>query len=435
MSAIARYFLNEGVKVYGYDIAETPLTRTLQSEGIKIHHDENVKKIPSGIDLVVVTPAIPESNKELKYCNKKGLLIKKRAEVLGMISKGKKTIAIAGTHGKTTTSAIVTHILRSKEKVTAFLGGILAEEQTNFIHGNSDLMVVEADEYDRSFMELYPDILVITSMDADHLDIYGSEKEMYRAYEQLTYQIKKKGILILGPEVVRHVSLAWAAKLKKRKIKVVRILRDFDFENIRIEKEKYVFDATIGDMRIQDIQTNLPGIHNIINTTVAILISKILGIGDKRIKKRLKKFKGIKRRFEIVKEGRRILIDDYAHHPEEIRHAVKTAKDLYTGKKVLGIFQPHLYSRTRDFYKGFARELSALDAVILLPIYPARELPIKGVESKIIYNLITLDEKYLVKEKNLIKQLKKMSGYEVVMTLGAADLDKYHQKMIKVIKK
>lgn len=436
MSALARYFNNEGVKVSGYDLVETPLTQKMIKEGIKIHYKEDPKSISKKVDLVIVTPAIPEDNKELRYCVKQGYEVKKRAEVLGMLSKGKRLIAIAGTHGKTTTSSILAHILESAdEEVTAFLGGILTKEKTNFIHGKSETIIAEADEYDRSFLHLKPEVLVITSMDADHLDIYGSVEEMRKAYKQLTYQIKKGGVLILGPGVIRDIDLKWRAKLDKRKIKIIRQLKHFDFGKIKIENSKCTFDVTVGEMTLENIHTKLPGIHNIINTSIAILIAKLEGVSDKKIKSALKSFKGIKRRFETVYKGDRILIDDYAHHPEELKFAVKTVKDLYPGKKVLGIFQPHLYSRTQDFYKEFAKELEGLDAVLLMPIYPAREEPINGVKSELIFNLIAMNEKYLVNEKNLIKTLKGMLDYEVVMTIGAADLDKYHKKIIKVIKK
>ena len=436
MSALARYFKREGAVVSGYDLVKSPLTLELESEGIKVYYKEKIKHIPDNVDLVVYTPAIPSNHKELLYCQQNDLPLKKRAEVLGLIGKGKQLIAVAGTHGKTTTSALITQLLNGGGKeVSAFLGGIMTRENTNFLHGNSNIIVAEADEYDKSFLQLYPEILVITSMDADHLDIYGNEESMIDAYEQLTYQIKKKGILILGPDVIRKLSSSWLEKLRKRKIKVVRILRDFDFDKIKIEDGQYSFDVRIGDMWLRDLEMILPGMHNIINASVSILVAKILGVDDRKIAMKLRHFKGIKRRFETVYKGDRVLIDDYAHHPEEINFAVKTVKDMYSEKKVLGIFQPHLYTRTRDFYKGFAKALAGLDGVIILPIYPARELPIEGITSDIIYNLIAMDEKYLVDEVDLIDTVKALKEYDVVITLGASDLDKHHKKLVKELKK
>lgn len=436
MSALARYFLNEGIEIHGYDLTKTKLSKKLEAEGMIIHYKEDINKIPKGIDMVVVTPAIPKSHKELVWFQNREYLILKRAEVLGMISKGMKTVAVAGTHGKTTTSSLITQILKYNDiKVTSFLGGILAKEKTNFVYGKSKICVLEADEYDRSFLHLHPEILVIMSMDADHLDVYGNVEEMYKAYQQLTYQVKKGGTLILGAGVHRHMDKVWLKKLKKRKIKVVRQLEEFDFENVHISNSKYHFDAVLGkNKKVIDIQSNLPGLHNISNSLAACYVTRELGVKGKNIRKALKKFKGIKRRFEIVYDKKKTLIDDYAHHPEELRNTVKTLKALYTNRKVLGIFQPHLYSRTQDFYEGFAKELSGLDGVIVLPIYPAREEPIKGVKSEMVYNLITLDDKYLVKESKLIKQLKKMKDFDVIITIGASDIDKYHKEIIKLIK-
>ncbi len=435
MSALARFFNREGVEVHGYDLTKTKLTKKLEAEGMTIHYKESLKKIPKIIDLVVVTPAIPSDHKELQWFQKKGFLILKRAEVLGMISQGMKAIAVAGTHGKTTTCSIITHILKdSGMKTTAFLGGILAKEKTNFIYGDSKYVIIEADEYDRSFLHLHPKILVITAMDADHLDIYGSVEEMYDAYRQLTLQIKKGGTLILGAGVHRHFDEEWRLQLEKRKIKVVRHLEEFDFKNVSIANTKYRFDAQIGEKSIKNLTSNLPGLHNVSNSLAACYVAKKVGVKKKKIRAALKKFKGISRRFELVHDGKKVLIDDYAHHPEELKHTIKTVKSIYSDRKVLGIFQPHLYSRTQDFYKGFAKELSGLDGVILLPIYPAREQPMKGVKSEMIYNLITLEDKYLVKESKLLKHVEKLKEYDVIITLGASDLDKYHKGIIKLIK-
>ena len=435
MSAIARYFNHHGVKVYGYDLVNTSLTKKLEDEGMIIHYKEDISAIPKDIDLVVLTPAIPYEHEELKWFQKNNYTIKKRAEVLGLLSQEMNSIAIAGTHGKTTTSSLIGHILKYCGKdVTAFLGGILAEENSNYIQGDSDLVVLEADEYDRSFLHLHPTVLAIMSMDADHLDIYGTVEEMYKAYKQLTFQIKENGLLLLGPDVARKMSYEWMKGLAEKGIRVKRMFKDFDYENIRVEDSRYYFDSR-GVSEIKNIKSNLPGLHNLKNTIVGIQICQELGLSNQEIKKAISEFKGIKRRFEIVFEGDRILVDDYAHHPEELKNAVETVKDLYPGKKVLGVFQPHLYSRTKDFYRDFADELSHIDGIIVLPIYPAREEPIEGIKSELIYNLIKSNHKYLEEAPGFINRIKELKDYEVIITIGASDLDKYHGEIIKILKK
>lgn len=434
MSALARYFNSSGVKVSGYDLVETPLTQALSREGMDIHYKEDIKKIPAKVDLIVWTPAIPATHKELVWVKKQGLPLLKRAEVLGLLSKSYETIAVAGTHGKTTTSSILTHLLKeSGQSITAFLGGILAEVNSNFISGDSDVMIVEADEYDRSFLHLYPKMLIILSMDHDHIDIYKDEAALYEAYGQLMDQVTDAGLIVLGPDVIRNVHVERLEKLARRNVKVVRIFNDFEFNSITINEGQYEFDFQYGK-KIKRFTSNLPGNHNLINTTLAIVICKELGLKDAEISKALKSFRGIRRRFQLVHSGDRVLYDDYAHLPEEVGYAVRTIKELYPTGKVLGIFQPHLYSRTLEFYQGFAKELSGLDGVILLPVYPAREEPMEGVESELVYNLITMDDKELVEAKNLLKTLKDKKDYQVIMTIGAADLDKHHKDIIELIK-
>lgn len=433
MSALARYFKGKGLAVSGYDLVETALTVQLEAEGIKVSYNEDIKNVPQKVNLVVWTPAIPLNHKELIWIREQGITLMKRAEVLGMLSKTYDTIAVAGTHGKTTTSSIIAHVLKfSNKKSTAFLGGILAKEDSNFINGDSELMIVEADEYDRSFLQLYPKMLIIISTDHDHIDIYENAEELYTAYSQLMSQVVDGGVIVLGPEVIRHISLDLIWKLEKRKIKVLRIFRNFDFENIRIIDGRYEFEF-ISDGRRESYISSLPGIHNVINSCLAIVVCKNLGLNEEQVAKAFKAFEGIKRRFQFIYEGDRVLIDDYAHLPEEVAYAVNTIKDLYPSEKVLGIFQPHLYSRTLEFYKEFAKELSGLDGVILLPIYPARELPIEGVESDLIYNLISLDEKYLVETEELLSTIRERKEYKIIMTIGAADLDKYHTDIVDII--
>ncbi len=436
MSAIARYFLNEGKEIYGYDLTETALTKKLEAEGMHIHYDINPDKIPRDIDGVIITPAIPDNNEELRWLRSNGYGIKKRAEVLGELSRDKKSVAIAGTHGKTTTSSLLSHILTyCGLDISAFLGGILVKEKTNFLHGNSKWVVLEADEYDRSFLHCHPDILVIISMDADHLDIYGTYEEMIKSYEQLCCQIKAHGKLITKRECLIKFSDGAQKYFDENDIEVIVVGEDFVFDNIRIESARYRFDYKCGNQEVENVMTQLPGVHNVYNSALAIRVAHLLGLRLEEIKRAIGDFRGIKRRFEWVYDEEKVLLDDYAHHPEEVKYAVKTVKELYPDRYVLGVFQPHLYSRTKDFYREFAEELGALDEVWLLQVYPARELPMKGVESELIYNLIPSNNKRLVHTNNLITELDDRKDLDIVMTLGASDLDKYHHDIKTILKK
>jgi UDP-N-acetylmuramate--alanine ligase len=434
MSALARYYLNKGVAIYGYDIAKTSLTKKLEAEGMHIHYEVNPDLIPRDIDGVIITPAIPGSNAELKWLQSNGYTIKKRAEILGIISRSMYTIAIAGTHGKTTTSSVLAHILKyCGLDITAFLGGILVEENSNLMIGQSNIVVLEADEYDRSFLHLHPDVLVILSMDADHLDIYKDVESMYQAYEQLCGQIKRGGTLIMGSDCRPKFSNQWPAMIADQGINVKLLERDFGYENVEIKAARYHFDFLGSRTKITDLESFLPGRHNLMNTSIALEIADGLNCDREKLRAGVRNFRGIKRRFQILHEGQRVLIDDYAHHPEELRHAIATAKKLYPTKKVLGIFQPHLYSRTADFFGEFAEVLSALDEIWLLPIYPAREEAMEGVCSEMIYNLMTTDEKAIVQPEELVNRIKEAGDYEVIITLGASDIDKYHNEIISVL--
>ena len=436
MSALARYFLGRGAEVYGYDLTATRLTRKLEAEGMTIHYVDDPLQIPKGIDLVVITPAIPESHKEWDWFRKNELPIKKRAEVLGMISRNHKTIAVAGTHGKTSTSSMIAHLLTyCGLDVSAFLGGILSSYDTNYLDGKSDYVVLEADEYDRSFLQLNPDVLVILSMDADHLDIYGNHANMIMAYEELTLRIAPNGKLILMSDLEDYFSYGWRAKIEARNIDLIQLGENFSYSDVRIEDSRFWFDYTENLEELKGLVSNMPGAHNILNASAAIYISRSLGVSNDKIREALLKFKGIKRRFEFLHTGRVHLIDDYAHHPKELKSAIDTILSLYPDRHVLGIFQPHLFSRTKDFYEGFAEELSRLGEVWLLDVYPAREKPIEGVGSELIYNLVRNDNKRLIKAKDLNKTFENnIEGLDVVITLGAADLDKYHPRMIEMIK-
>jgi len=436
MSAIARFFLRSGVEIYGYDIANTRLTKKLEAEGMNIHYDIDIDKIPKDIDGVIYTPAIPDDHDELIWLKSNNYSLKKRAEVLGLLSEEMKCIAVAGTHGKTTTSSILSHILTyCGLDISAFVGGILAEQNSNFIYGSSDIVVLEADEYDRSFLHLYPEMLVILSVDPDHLDIYGEASELHKTYEQLTYQIKDGGNLFLMGDFEDAFSDTWQQKLLGKGINIFKLNDSFGFNNIHVENERYVFDFKNDDTEIIGVVSQLPGKHNISNSSVAMQIALMLGAKPIDVQNAIMNFKGIHRRFEIVHDQDKVLLDDYAHHPEEVKNAVETVNSLYPDRRVLGIFQPHLFSRTKDFYHGFAEQLKNLDEVWLLEIYPARELPMKGVESELIYNLIPSDNKRIIHSSELISELRKKENLDVVITIGASDIDKYHKEIINILKK
>lgn len=417
MSALARYFNGLGIEVLGYDKVETVLTKTLEREGMKVHYEDDVNQIPKDIDLVVYTPAIPKNHQELNYFWSQKYPVKKRAEVLGIISRNRKTIGVAGTHGKTTTSAILTHLLRScGVDCTAFLGGIAENLQSNFVAGSSEWVVMEADEFDRSFLHLNPEIAIVTSMDADHLDIYGDKVSMHKTFFDYVNQVNNvlyyKHDLPLkdqGREVLTKLGYGIGEGI-------------IQATNVRAEAPYFIFDWEGEGTMIKNLKFILPGHHNVLNAIVAIAVAKKLGCDDEKIKAALASFRGIKRRFEFRHmSDEQVYIDDYAHHPEELNAAIGAAKALYPSKKITGVFQPHLYSRTQDFVDGFATALDQLDEVILLDIYPARELPIEGVTSEIIFNKMQNSNKVLLAKEALLKELENRN-LEVLMTLGAGDI-------------
>lgn len=434
MSAIARYMLSQGKEVYGYDKTETVLTKKLVDEGMMIHYEDDLSLIPEGIDLVVYTPAIPEGHKELNYFIDNGFDVIKRAEMLGRLSEVKKTIAIAGTHGKTSTSATTAHLLKhGKEDVSAFIGGIMSNYNSNYIEGSGDWIVVEADEYDRSFLHLSPDIIAIMSMDADHLDIYGDHDVMIEGFEAFIMKIKQDGTLIMKEDMLAALSESVIEVLADKNVDVVLFGIDTEtevsVENVRVEEGKFFFDYESGNGSISGLQSNLAGRHNIENSTVAITIATILGLDGEVIRDGLQSFKGIKRRFETIYEDELVTyIDDYAHHPTELKSAIGAAKELFPMKKITGIFQPHLFSRTRDFVEGFAESLDMLDEVLVMDIYPAREEPIEGITSTIIFDKMKNDNKYLVTKESLMDKLKDVD-LEVLLTLGAGDIDTFVPKI------
>jgi len=419
MSAIARYFNGRGIEVHGYDRTATELTRTLAAEGIDIHYDEDISQIPERVDLVVYTPAVPDSHAELKYFRQQGVPLKKRAEVLGMISRSMKTIAIAGTHGKTTTTTLTAYLLRECGiDCTAFLGGIAMDFSTNFVEGQSEWVVVEADEYDRSFLHLSPDIAVILSMDADHLDIYGSLEELHETGFRAFAKKQKDG----GTLYLQH---DWQQQLG-----AVPGLQTFGVEGgqfraekIRVEEGYFTFDYRSPDQQMDGLQLSLPGRHNVENATAAISIVLQLGAKEADLRRALKSFRGIRRRFEFVyREADGLYIDDYAHHPSELKAAIGAARELYPGRKLTGIFQPHLFSRTRDFINGFAEALAEVDELLLMEIYPAREAPIAGVDSAWLLDKVDHADKVLIPEEHILDAVKARQP-EVLLTLGAGDIE------------
>ncbi len=422
MSSLARYFKLKGAEVSGYDKTPSFLTRQLQSEGINIHFKDDIAQIPEKIDLIIYTPAIPKDLKEYIFLKDTGIPIKKRSEILGLLTAGKKTIAIAGTHGKTTVTSLVAHLLHTAGiGCTAFLGGIAKNYDSNLlVSGNSEWMVVEADEFDRSFLQLFPTIGVITSVDADHLDIYGDFSNVQDSYRQFAGQITEGGTLLIK----KGVGLD---KMKLQNCNVIEYsIRDkatYYADNIKLSNGHYVFDFITPQITIRNFKLGVPGLINVENALAALTVASITGASEAAMKAALSSFSGIKRRFDIqIKTDTIIYIDDYAHHPEEIRGFINSVRDLFPRKRILGIFQPHLYSRTRDFADEFAKSLDLLDESILLPIYPARELPVEGVNSEMILNRMSLQQKMVCSKENLIKEISQRH-FDIIVTLGAGDID------------
>ncbi|MFZ1528846.1 MAG: UDP-N-acetylmuramate--L-alanine ligase [Ferruginibacter sp.] len=420
MSALARYFNSRGHKVSGYDKTPSVLTKQLELEGMFIHYEDDPALIDKDAALVVYTPAIPAQHKELNYYKEHGYKLLKRSEVLGMVTGSNFNICVAGTHGKTTTSAMIAHILRdSGFGCNAFLGGIATNYDNNFWSSSKNVCVAEADEYDRSFLKLSPDVAVITAMDADHLDIYGTEKNMQDAFVEFTGKIKTGGLLIYKKGLPRsndfRVSNRWTYGAADASA-------DCHAAAVHIQNGAYVFDAVVCGHSVKDVELNMGGRHNIENAVAAIAVAKQLEIEEDKIKTAVASFAGVKRRFEyVLKNEGRIVIDDYAHHPEELRALINGAMELYPGKKCTVVFQPHLYTRTRDLADGFAEVLSMADETILLPIYPARELPIPGVSSSMIAEKMTNNR--TVKEKPELLKWLKDNDIELFITAGAGDID------------
>jgi UDP-N-acetylmuramate--alanine ligase len=432
MSALARYFNTRGVAVSGYDKTETVLTKQLATEGIGVHYEDSIELIDKNAELVVFTPAVPKDHSELNYYQQNNYKVVKRSDVLGAITNSSFNICIAGTHGKTTTSTMVAHILRhSGYGCNAFLGGIAVNYDSNFWSAEKNVCVVEADEYDRSFLKLSPDIAIISSMDPDHLDIYGTAENMEQAFIDFSAKIKPGGLLLSKYGLKRNADLV-AAKHLTYHLKDEKA--DVYAGNIKMENGSYRFDVSIKDRKLEDVLLNMGGLHNIENVIAAITVAVHLGIEEEKIKRAVADFRGVKRRFEyIVKKEGQVFIDDYAHHPEELRALISGAKALFAGKKCTVIFQPHLYSRTNDLAEGFATSLDLADEVILLPIYPARELPMAGVNSEMILNKMKGNNK-TVFEKNELMDWIKTNKTELLITAGAGDIDTLVEPIKTMIK-
>lgn len=439
MSAIARYFLNEGIVVGGYDKAQTDLTRKLEEEGAQIHYEENVNLIPEECKdkdscLVVYTPAIPDSHEELVYFKREGFDIQKRAQVLGYLTKAYKGLCVAGTHGKTTTSSMAAHLLhQSHVDCNAFLGGITKNYGTNYILSKkSEYVVVEADEFDRSFHWLTPFATVITATDADHLDIYGTKEAYLESFTKYTSLIRPDGFLIV------HEGLEMESDVQEG-VTVFTYSRekgDFHAENVRIGNGEIFFDLISPIECIKDIQLGVPVSINIDNGIAAMALAQLSGVSVDEIKSAMASFKGVDRRFDFqLKNDKVAFLTDYAHHPEEIRQSVSSVCELYKGRKIMGIFQPHLYTRTRDFYKEFAESLSLLDEVVLVDIYPAREEPIPGVTSELIYNELANSVVKTMCHKEDLPQVVQTSDADVFILLGAGDVEACAPQITEILKK
>ena len=438
MSNLARYFLSKGKRVGGYDRARSPLTQMLEREGAWVHYEDDIHAVPPQFldkekTLVIYTPAVPASHGELSYFRENGFTLMKRSQALGEITKSSDAVCVAGTHGKTTVSSMTAHLLRQSHiDCNAFLGGILKNYDTNLLlSAKSPITVAEADEYDRSFHWLSPWIAVITSADPDHLDIYGTPQAYRESFEHFTSLIRKNGFLIIKKD----------APVTPRCDASVKIFTysqsegDYHAENIRIGGGEIVFDFVSPTGKIADIQLGVPVQINIENAVAAIAAATLSGATPEEVRGAMKTFGGAKRRFDFqIKTPNIVFIDDYAHHPQELAASIRSIKMLYPHKKVTGVFQPHLYTRTRDFAGDFARSLSLLDDVVLLDIYPAREEPIAGVTSEIIFNGITSKEKILLKKAELLDFLRQ-KPLEVLVTLGAGDIENLLPDVKKMLEK
>lgn len=436
MSAIARYFISKGQVVAGYDKTPSDLTRQLEKEGMLIHYEENVDEIPHACKnpascLIIYTPAIPEEQQELQYFRKNGFEIQKRAQVLGTLTRQHKGLCVAGTHGKTTTSTMCAHIMhQSHLDCNAFLGGISKNYGTNYILSDSDYVVIEADEFDRSFHWLRPWMTVITSTDPDHLDIYGTKEAYLESFRHYTELIQPGGTLII------HRDLEMKEHLQEGVTRYDYALNEGDFhaENISIENGEITFDFISPIESVPNIKLGQPVPINIENGVAAMAMAQLVGCTAEELRYGMKTYGGVDRRFDFkIKNDKMVFLSDYAHHPKEIYQSAKSIRELYKNRKITAIFQPHLYTRTRDFYQDFAEALSLLDEVILTEIYPAREQPIEGVTSELIYNNLRPGVEKQIIHKNEVLDFVKSHDFDVLIVLGAGDLDNQVPQITKIL--
>jgi UDP-N-acetylmuramate--alanine ligase len=433
MSALARWFALQGASVAGYDRTPTALTAELVREGMKVHFDEDLLSVPTNTDLVIMTPAIPPEHKELRFFREHGIPVMKRSEVLGKICMRFRTIAVAGTHGKTTISTLIAHMLKNAGiPHIAFLGGISKNYGTNLLVSKNAFRsdpwcVVEADEFDRSFLQLTPDIAVITSADADHLDIYETHDQLLDSFEEFTSRVRKGGTIILkkGTGVVPRNSEANVCSYSMKE------KSDFYANKVSIHHGEFHFDLVTPEGTKKGYISGMPGSFNVENAIAAAATGHVAGLPWKQTREALKSYRGVQRRFDLqISRKDLVYIDDYAHHPEELKACITAVRELYPGRKITGVFQPHLYSRTRDFADGFAEALSLLDSLILLPVYPAREQPISGVTSRLIYDKTGLKKKMMSSKAQLISDLQQCRP-EILLTLGAGDIDQLVKPIVK----
>ena len=438
MSAIARYFISRGLVVGGYDRTPTELTRRLEKEGVLMHYEENIDEIPHACMnpescLVVYTPAIPESHKELTYFREHGFEVQKRAQVLGTLTREMKGLCVAGTHGKTTTSTMCAHILhQSHLDCNAFLGGIAKNYGTNYIFSQSEYVVIEADEYDRSFHWLHPYMTVITATDPDHLDIYGTKEAYLESFRHYTELIQPEGVLIIH----RGLEMKESLQPGVRRYDYSLSEGDFHAENIRMENGGITFDFISPIENVRNVELGQPVTINIENGIAAMAMAQLAGCTPQELRVGMVNFSGVDRRFDFkIKTSQLVFLSDYAHHPQEIYQSARSMRELYRDRHITAIFQPHLYSRTRDFYPEFASALSQLDEVIITDIYPAREEPIEGVTSKLIYDRLAPNvEKQLITKDDVIPLVKSRS-FDVLIVLGAGDLDEMVPQIANILKR
>ena len=432
MSAIARYYHQKGLKVTGYDKTPSELTLALENEGIEVHYEDNIDFIPKDVEntLVVYTPAVPKDMGELVYVQEKGYRVIKRSRTLGEIAQGQRCLAVAGTHGKTTTSTLLAHIFQnSEEGCSAFLGGISKNHDTNLLVSENNTIVAEADEFDRSFLQLFPEIAVITSMDADHLDIYSDISNMHDAFKAFASQVSGTVITKLGLPICQEDTKADILRYSYDDSKA-----DFFAGNITVDECGYfTFDLHWPGGTIKDCKVGIPGWINVENAVAASAIALTYGLDPEKVKAALASFQGVKRRFDIhLNTPQCSYIDDYAHHPKEIAAAVSSMREIFPGRRLTAIFQPHLYTRTRDFADEFAQALSQVDKLILLDIYPAREEPIPGVTSEIIFSNVTIKEKVLLNKEELMDYLQ-AEPVDTLITFGAGNIDRYIKPITEML--